>query len=384
MAKERLFYIDNLKVLLIFLVVAHHAGQVYGSTGGFWPAVVSQPGTIPWMGRFFSVNASFFMGLFFMISGYFFAPSFERKGFWKYTKDKIIRYGIPLAFTYWILMPPGLYLFYLKASGNPPIGYLEYIWKIYLGLDGQPEWFKPVIGWPEGTFGFGHLWFVEHLLIYALLYGVARQLLKGFTIPSPKSLNAYGYISLLIVIVSAATILVRQTYPIDRWVDIFGFIISEVAHLPQYMAFMLTGIIAWETRLFSNFPKSFGLTVFIAGLAMAGMIYGSPLLPERLRDLIWGNFEIYETMMSVFLSFGFLVFFREFINFSNGFLKMLSANAYGAYIIHAPVVVGLQYAFDQVEFNMVLKFLVVTVLSIFISFGLTYIVRLSSAVRKVL
>ena len=71
-------------------------------------------------------------------------------------------------------------------------------------------------------------------------------------------------------------------------------------------------------------------------------------------------------------------------NFSNDFLKMLSANAYGAYIIHAPVVVGLQYAFDLVEFNMVLKFLVVTILSIFISFGLTYIIRLSSAVRKVI
>ena len=384
MAKDRLFYIDNLKVLLIFLVVAHHAGQVYASTGGFWPAAVTQPGTIPWMGRFFSVNASFFMGLFFMISGYFFAPSFERRGFWSYTRDKIIRYGIPLAFAYWILMPPGLYLFYLKASGNPPIGYFEYIWKIYLGIGGQPEWFKPVIGWPEATFGFGHLWFVEHLLIYALLYGLARQLSRGIRLPGPKGLNAYAYIFLFILVVSAATILVRRTNPIDRWVDIFGFIISEVAHLPQYMAFLVTGVIAWKTQLFRNFPKSFGLSVFIAGLAMAGLIYAAPVLPDNVRDLAYGNFEIYETVMSVFLSFGFLVFFREYLNFSNGFLKMLSANAYGAYIIHAPVVIGFQYAFDLVQLNAVVKFLLVALLSVIVSFALTYVIRLSSVARKVI
>ena len=54
------------------------------------------------MGHFFCVNATFFMGLFFMISGYFFAPSFDKKGFTKFTIDKLIRYGIPLVFVYWI------------------------------------------------------------------------------------------------------------------------------------------------------------------------------------------------------------------------------------------------------------------------------------------
>ena len=33
----RLVYIDNLRVLLIAVVIARHAGQAYGPTGGDWP-----------------------------------------------------------------------------------------------------------------------------------------------------------------------------------------------------------------------------------------------------------------------------------------------------------------------------------------------------------
>ena len=37
MAERDLAYIDSLRVALIVLVVAHHAAQPYGPTGGAWP-----------------------------------------------------------------------------------------------------------------------------------------------------------------------------------------------------------------------------------------------------------------------------------------------------------------------------------------------------------
>ncbi len=67
----RLFYLDNLKVCLTVLVIFHHAGQAYGDGGG-WAYTPSNPAEVmPWIWHFFSVNAAFFMGLFFLISGYF-------------------------------------------------------------------------------------------------------------------------------------------------------------------------------------------------------------------------------------------------------------------------------------------------------------------------
>jgi len=89
---NRLHYLDNLKVFLIFLVIVHHVGQAYGATGGAW--YYAYPGQrVQALSNFFGFNASFFMGLFFFISGYFFPASFDRHGARKFILDKLIRFG---------------------------------------------------------------------------------------------------------------------------------------------------------------------------------------------------------------------------------------------------------------------------------------------------
>jgi peptidoglycan/LPS O-acetylase OafA/YrhL len=37
---HHLYFLDNLRVALIVLVIAHHVGQAYGPTGGSWPIQV--------------------------------------------------------------------------------------------------------------------------------------------------------------------------------------------------------------------------------------------------------------------------------------------------------------------------------------------------------
>jgi glucan biosynthesis protein C len=91
MASNRLVFLDNLKVILIFLLILHHVGQGYGPTGGWWFYMSQDPEKLEWMGRFFAVNASFRMGLLFLISGFFFAPSYDKKGFKDFIIDKLIR-----------------------------------------------------------------------------------------------------------------------------------------------------------------------------------------------------------------------------------------------------------------------------------------------------
>ena len=77
----RSYYLDNLKVFLTVLVIAHHA-MIPFTGGGGWPYVPSNAEErMPYMWHFLSTNAAFFMGLFFMISGYFVPKSFDRQGF---------------------------------------------------------------------------------------------------------------------------------------------------------------------------------------------------------------------------------------------------------------------------------------------------------------
>src|SRR5215813_6790481 len=128
----RLDYLDALKVVLTVLVIAHHAGQPYGPTGGRWPIFEAERAAI--LGPFFSVNAAFFMGLFFLISAYFLPTSFDRKGAASFLGDRFVRLGIPLA-----------------------VGYA-----VFSAL--------------EQKLDVAHLWFVAHLLAYALLYAAWRVL----------------------------------------------------------------------------------------------------------------------------------------------------------------------------------------------------------------
>ena len=57
MQKDRIAYVDQIRVFLTCLVVAHHAGQAYGPTGGVW--VVDNVAKAAWLGNFFFVNAGF-------------------------------------------------------------------------------------------------------------------------------------------------------------------------------------------------------------------------------------------------------------------------------------------------------------------------------------
>ena len=72
----RLFYIDNLRIFLIILVVLHHLAITYGAPGGWYynESKAGFPEILP-MAMFVATNQSFFMGMFFMLSAFFIITS---------------------------------------------------------------------------------------------------------------------------------------------------------------------------------------------------------------------------------------------------------------------------------------------------------------------
>ena len=380
---ERRYYLDNLKVFLIFLVILHHAGQPYGPTGGFWQYQSSLHENIPWLGSFFSVNAAFFMGLFFLISGYFLTGSYDRKGGNEFLKDKIIRYGIPMLFMFIVLQPLQMYFYYILYSGNTLIDFVSYYKNIYFGIGGKPNGFIESIGWPE--MNFGHLWFVEHLLVYSLVYWLIRRI---FLIDKTQhSFGNYGYrqIIILALFIALGSDLIRNWYPIDSWVGILGFIQAEIAHLPQYLTLFITGIIACRKSWFDSITKKTGYCVLKIGLLMALIIYLRLIIPDSVRMIIYENWAIYESFMAIFICWGLIIFFRERINTTSPCLQFLAENSYAAYIFHLPIVLAVQYSLDKVDIlGPIGKFLIVSLLSIIITYGVSYGIRNLPHVRRVI
>lgn len=95
--KERLFYIDNLRLLMIGFVVMHHLAVTYSGFGS-WYYNEGRPLNILstiWFAFYLSFQQGYFMGLLFMIAGYFAAGSYDRKGFGRFVGDRFKRLIIP-------------------------------------------------------------------------------------------------------------------------------------------------------------------------------------------------------------------------------------------------------------------------------------------------
>ena len=338
---KRLCYLDNLKVCLTVLVIMHHAGQAYGNGGG-WAYTPSNPAEfMPWIWHFFSTNAAFFMGLYFFISGYFVPRSFDKQGTKQFVHKKLLRLGVPLLF----------------MGGIISI------------LSGKPE--------------IGHMWFVESLLVFCLIYALIRQWVQ------PVNEACYSkptIIGLLVValLMGVGSYVIRQISPQDHWIWPFGIIPlpMEPAHYLQYVMMFVLGILAYRFQWLDNMSNSVGFMALLIGIALA--------MGNYLRDggpwdaFVWQWFGIYESLMCVFISFGLLWLFREFVSTTSRFWQWCAAQSYGAYMFHLLLMIVLQNAMDSIWIGAFGKFLFIGVVTTVLSFHLTWMVKMIPGFKKVL
>ncbi len=337
----RLYYLDNLKVCLTVLVIMHHAGQAYGNGGG-WPYTPSNPAEfMPWIWHFFSTNAAFFMGLYFFISGYFVPRSYDKQGTKQFVQKKLLRLGIPLLF----------------------IG--------------------SIISIMTGKLEIAHMWFVESLLVFCLIYALIRLMAS----PIDKVCNSKPTIIGLLIVASVMGIgsyFIRQVSPQDHWIWPFGIIPlpMEPAHYLQYVMMFVLGILAYRFQWLDKMSNGVGLTALLVGIALA--------LGNYLRDggpwdaFVWQWFGIYESLMCVFISFGLIWFFRQFVSTTSRFWQWCAAQSYGAYIFHLLLMIVLQNAVDGIWMGAFGKFLFIGVVTTILAFLLTWVVKMIPGVKQVL
>ena len=106
-AKGRLYYIDNLRLLVIVSVVVIHISVTYSGQGSWFYIEGAALGPAEAIGfNFFeSVIQSFVMGLLFLIAGYFVPGAYDRKGSQKFLHGRALRLGVP-AFLYLFIINP--------------------------------------------------------------------------------------------------------------------------------------------------------------------------------------------------------------------------------------------------------------------------------------
>lgn len=405
----RLYYVDNLRTALTVLVVFHHAGQPYGF-GGWWPMEASA--RTPWIGPFFSVNAAFFMGLFFFLSGYFHPPALRRKGPAHFAWDRVIRLGIPLAAFFFVIVPVVLWSYHMRYRVGAWVDPWTYYRDIYWGGVPRPaDWRGPT--WPDMQFL--HTWFIEHLLIYGLGYALlAATMIRllpaastGFwrqppADTAPESAVAVGgladdrrcsplsaarchvAIALYGAGLAVATGLIRVPYPTDDWRGLLGIIQIEWAHWPQYFSLFVLGILASRGDWLRRLPDQVGAAWLSIGLGTAVFRYAEgwdfiDWIPRRDSEH-WFRagacWAVWEALLCTGLCVGGVWAFRRWGNWSGRYWATANESAYGVYLVHLPLVVVWQSLLEPVGIGLGWRFWWAGLAGVLSSFALVHWVLL--------
>jgi glucans biosynthesis protein C len=348
--RERLYYLDNLKVGLTMLLIAHHVGQAYGPTGGSWPIKEATKAAI--LGPFFTVNRSFFMSLFFLVSGYLVARSYDGKPGWPFVKGRLLRLGLPVVVFGILMVPHQLFVF-------PAPGMAE-----------------PGVAWPIDV---GYLWFLEHLLLFSLGYAAWRTVLgRRGAERTDKPLRAWQVVafSALLAPILAVT---RIPFPIDRWDYLLGFFRVAFADLPRDLAFFVLGIVAFRRKWFETVSARAGHAWLGIGMALAAFWYAYELGLNKVIPLEGTAFDVVRVTWEAFfcssICIGLVVLFREMVTVHGRLAQTLGKSQYAAYIFHVPVILTFQYAAFQISLPPFAKFALVTLVSIPATFAMAALVR---------
>ncbi|MBP8534568.1 acyltransferase family protein [Streptomyces sp. MK37H] len=345
-SEARLPWLDHLRIAVTVLVVVHHAAQPYGPDD--WWYVQSHPRSDA-LATLSALDGTFAMSLFFFVSAYFVPSSYQRHGVWAFAKGRLRRLGIPLVVGALTIVPGLMYAYYVHYRGYQPISYAHYFTDVYLGVGDKPDdWSGP--SWPD--LQFAHLWFVQNLLVYSMLYLLCRQaarlLRSGPHTSRPTRVPGHGALVLLTLALATATFAVRLRYRLDTWVPFLDFIQVEPARLPLQAGYFVLGVLAHRFGWLERFPARSGWIWLVGGLVGAVVLFvvGPHAACFATGGASWQSalWALYESGLCVALCTGLLTLFRELRMAPGPVSRELSAGAYTVYIVHLPIVVAVQFA----------------------------------------
>lgn len=378
---SRLLFVDNLRIALITLVVLHHIALVYGASSPFyyWEPPTNDLGAYTVLLVFVLFNQAFFMGFFFLISGYFVPRSYDHKGSVSYLKGRLLRLGIPLLVFIFVLNPIaelGVYQMPTSLTGiTTPLTWQQY---------------------PQ-LIGLGPLWFVEMLLIFDFgytLWRIVTRSRKSRPLDNPKP-PGYLAVGIFILALAIVSYLLRIVVPMGTTIPVLQF--PTLSYLPQYLSFFILGIIAYRRDWFRTIPDWMGYVGF--GMALAAAVLLFPLaLSSQMFSLkltaASGNFlgngkwqsavyVLWDSIFSVGMCLGLITVFRRYLNQQGKLRRLMSQQSFAVFILHIPIIVFSAVLIRGINLENLLKFCLAAIIVVPLCFAVAWLVRKIPGVSRV-
>ncbi len=375
-AKSRLFYLDNLRIYLIILVILHHAAIAYGGAGDWAVRDPAVDAISPIFLLIFNVvNQSYFMSAFFLLAGYFTPRSLERKGSKQFLKDRVIRLAIPIV----------IYTTIIEAINDYMIG--NFVQDASVSIWSIIKWRIEHLYYSPG-----HLWFLQALLVFAVIYVIYRVLADR---SSRKPIQLYPdmfppntFLFLYIGVLAVLTFVVRLVFPVNVW-----YLHVQPAHFVHYTFCFFGGVLAYRSDWFRRLSRSQAHPWGIMSLVVIPLILvifilggGSENEYKFVGGLHWQAFTYatWESILMIGIIVFLLYFFRERLNKTGLVTKSMAANVYTVYIIHQTIVIALHILMLSINIPTIMKFFIVSLIAVPLCFTLSTLIRRIPYAKRVL
>jgi len=347
--KARFHWLDNLRTVMILLVVLYHVGGVYeaaGLWGSFW--IVDDPATITWVGIVGIVFDVFVIATVFFVSGYLAPASLRGKSGATFCGVKARRLLLPWLIAVITLIP--LYkVIFLYSRGMPQQHWTTYF---HITNPNSQNW----------------LWFLPLLFLFNLIYLAFDR--------------AWGRLALLSI----------------RWAEVGAFVVALVTSygiggLAGFRSWTLTPLLDFENERVLVYLMSFFLgaacnaqDVFAIKsrrktlYTLVGALAWIPLTGHifvRLIPFFTASFEVtplYRLLWWVSFHAGVVCMvyqmvetFWRYLDRTGPVWRELGRNAYGVYIVHVIVLGVFGTLLLGVGIPAVAKYLLLVLLTLVVS-----------------
>jgi glucan biosynthesis protein C len=371
--RARLLYLDNLKVVLIALIIVLHAFLGYVGIVEAWTysglrEVTLHPVVEMVLLVVLSPFGFFLIALLFLVAGLLTPGSHDRKGGRQFVVDRLLRLGVPFALYVFVVQPALVYAVahpYGNATGS--------FRQEYLGAGRQVDT--------------GPLWFVGVLLVYSLAYAAWRRLRRPQGRPSRPPTTRTLVVSTLVV--APSSFAVRLVYPyggesgptdLDFW------------QWPACIAVFALGVRAaphgWTRSVPDDLVRVSRAVTATGVVAMTVLLYvtGSRgAVDDMLGGRHWAAvaFACIEAPLVVFGSVWLLDSARRRLERSLPWGEQLRRSAYGAFMLQAVFLLGVAVALRPAALPAEVKALVVALAAVAGSFGAAWLLvsRVPGAAR---
>jgi surface polysaccharide O-acyltransferase-like enzyme len=374
MAAERIVPLDRARTFITLLVVLHHSVINYTYFG--------DADRMRWLGFDLIVlfNDSFFMACMFFISGLFVRDSLARRGSTNFMANRAWRLAVPFLISIFAVTPIAYYPTFLRyhLPGTTDFNFFHFWWHML------------TIGpWPSGS-----AWFLWVLLalgaIAALLWAAAPLAIEalGQLICTQRSRPMTAFVAFLIF----STMIYLPMHLIfgdSSWLEPGHYPLPiQTSRILLYAGYFFTGVGVGAVSLRTGMLAENGALAkrWTVWLVFALVFYGTILLlvyahHNWLADFnsppVWWNtaYGLAFAMYSAAMTFTVPAVFLRFAQSTFRLLDAMRPSAYGIYLLHFIFLIWLQYIVYDPAFPAFVKFAIVFIGTLSMSWALTVLLR---------